>query len=175
MKQKSIFIGVGVIIVLVIAWAVFRPETALVDKKVDESVPKMMNDNKTMMMDENMSMKQDNVMKEMILGKGMFQSGEHNTSGMATIYQLENGKKVLRLSNLNTSNGPDVHVLLVPKKNVMKNSDVMIDKAIDLGPIKGNMGNQNYDIPANVDIEMYHTVSIWCKRFSVNFGSAPIS
>lgn len=177
MKQKSIYIGVGIVVVLVIAWAIFRPETAFVDKKVNEPAPNMrMNDKKTMMPKEDMGMKQDNMdMKmEMVLGKGMFHNGEHDTSGMATIYQLGDNKNVLRLSDFTTSNGPDVHVLLVENKDVMKSSDVMIEKAVDLGSIKGNMGNQNYDTPANIDVSKYHSVVIWCKRFHVSFGAAPL-
>ena len=46
---------------------------------------------------------------------------------------------------------------------------------VELGPMKGNIGDQNYEIPATVDLASYRTVTIWCKRFSVNFGSAPLA
>ncbi|MDH3497546.1 MAG: DM13 domain-containing protein, partial [Gemmatimonadota bacterium] len=46
---------------------------------------------------------------------------------------------------------------------------------VGLGGLKGNVGDQNYDIPAGTDLTRYRTVTIWCRRFSVNFGSAPLS
>jgi hypothetical protein len=179
MKQKSIFIVVGVLVLVVILWAIFRPETAFVDKKVNESSPQqnmMMNEKNPSMPQDDMYKKKDNMMmqKDSVLAKGMFHKGAHDTSGMATIHQLENGKKVLRLSDFATSNGPDVRVLLVTANDVTDSSMVTKDNSIDLGALKGNKGNQNYDIPANVDVSKYHSVTIWCQRFSVNFGTAPL-
>lgn len=162
MKQKKLFIVLGVLVVITILWAIFRPEKAFIDMKVNEALPGTMNN----MSQNNMEMK--------VLAKGMFHSGAHDTAGMATIYQLADGKRVLRLSDFSTSNGPDVKVLLVMADDVMKNSDVTMNNYIQLGDLKGNKGNQNYEIPADVDLSKYHTVTIWCKQFSVNFGSAPL-
>ena len=109
-----------------------------------------------------------------IVDMGRFHSGAHETKGLATIYDFGE-KRVLRLTEFSTSNGPDVHVYLVAAPDVMKDATVKEADVIDLGSIKGNIGDQNYDIPAGVDLTKYRTATIWCKRFSVNFGSAPLT
>jgi hypothetical protein len=108
------------------------------------------------------------------LETGSFASGAHPTSGTATLYKLDDGKTVLRLTNFETSNGPAVHVYLTAATAVNGNSDVTSGKFVDLGGLKGNVGNQNYDVPADIDLSQYHGVSIWCSRFSVNFGYAKL-
>src|SRR5215472_11351009 len=110
------------------------------------------------------------------LETGTFHGKVHNTSGRATIYQEANGKLVLRLTNFKTSNGPDVHVVLIAAKdaeddaNFLKNST----EKVELGALKGNEGDQNYDIPAGTDLKKFQTVSIYCERFNANFGAAPL-
>jgi len=109
-----------------------------------------------------------------ILEMGRFHRGAHETAGLATVYDL-GGKRVLRLTEFTTSNGPDVHVYLVAAPDVNDDATVKRAEFIDLGSMKGNRGDQNYDIPAGVDLAKYRTATIWCKRFSVNFGSAALT
>ena len=78
---------------------------------------------------------------------GQFHKGAHDTSGTATIYQLGDGKRILRLTNFKTSNGPDVHVYLVAANDARDNDTVKKAGFLDLGSIKGNEGDQNYDLP----------------------------
>jgi hypothetical protein len=110
------------------------------------------------------------------LETGTFHGKVHQTSGRATIYQEADGKLVLRLTNFKTSNGPDVHVILVATKdadddaNFLKNST----ERVELGKLKGNQGDQNYDVPAGTDLAKFKTVSIYCERFNANFGAAPL-
>ena len=85
------------------------------------------------------------------------------------------GKKTLRLTNFETSNGPDVHVYLVATQDAKDNDTVTKAGFVDLGSLKGNIGDQNYELPANADLAKYRAVTIWCKRFSVNFGTAPLN
>ena len=92
--------------------------------------------------------------------------------GTAAIYRLADGGRILRFTNFKTSNGPDVHVYLVAADDV--NAAVQRGEFIDLGTIKGNVGDQNYALAHDLDLSKYRTVSIWCKRFSVNFGAAPL-
>jgi hypothetical protein len=107
---------------------------------------------------------------------GTFHGKVHMTSGRATIYKEANGQLVLRLTNFKTSNGPDVHVVLIAAKdadddaNFLKNST----EKLELGALKGNEGDQNYDIPAGTDLDKFQTVSIYCERFNANFGAAPL-
>ena len=110
-----------------------------------------------------------------MLAHGSFHSGAHKTEGMAAVYQLADGKRALRLTHFETSNGPAVHVYLVAANDARDNATVKSAGFIDLGPIKGNKGDQNYDVPRSADLMKYRAVTIWCARFGVNFGTAPLS
>jgi hypothetical protein len=103
---------------------------------------------------------------------GTFVSGAHATTGTATIYKLDDGSRVLRLTDFSTSNGPKVHVILAD--HAISGNDVIDAKAIDLGDLKGNTGNQNYAIPASADLSGVKSVAIYCERFNVNFGAATL-
>jgi electron transfer DM13 len=108
------------------------------------------------------------------LSSGRFHSNAHPTSGLATIYRLPDGGRVLRLTQFATSNGPDVRVYLVAAGDVQDEAAAKQAGIVDLGALKGNIGDQNYDVPADLDLTKYRAVSIWCRRFSVNFGAAPL-
>ena len=105
---------------------------------------------------------------------GRFYSILHPTAGAATIYQIGNGTRILRLTNFSTSNGPDVHVYMVAADDAKDASTVEKAGFVDLGVIKGNIGDQNYTLGSDFDLAKYRAVSIWCKRFSVNFGAAAL-
>lgn len=92
--------------------------------------------------------------------------GIHNAEGVAKVIALNDGSTVLRLENFKATNGPDLYVYLGTDKSA---SDIVY-----LGRLKGNIGNQNYPIPAGIDLTSYNTVLIWCKAFSVLFGSAKL-
>jgi hypothetical protein len=114
--------------------------------------------------------------KAMTLATGAFHGKVHNTSGRATIYQQQDGKLVLRLTNFKTSNGPDVHVILIAAKNADDDANFLKSniERVELGKLKGNEGDQNYEIPEGTDLSKFQTVSIYCERFNVNFGAAPL-
>jgi len=130
------------------------------------------------------SMKQDNMKQDKMQDEGMaktlftgkFHGKVHATSGRATVYQEADGKLVLRLTNFKTSNGPDVHVILVATKDAMDDANFLKDNTekLELGKLKGNEGDQNYEIPAGTDLTKFRTVSIYCERFNANFGAAPL-
>ena len=108
---------------------------------------------------------------------GTFHGKVHQTSGRATIYQEADGKLVLRITNFKTSNGPDVHVILVAVKDADDDANFLKSKTprVELGSLKGNEGDQNYEIPAGTDLAKFQTVSIYCERFNANFGAAPLA
>ena len=108
------------------------------------------------------------------LAAGSFHDGAHETKGQAGVYQLADGKRVLRLTDFQTSNGPDVRVYLVAADDAKDNDTVKNAGFIEISPLKGNVGDQNYDLPAEADLSKYRAVTIWCKRFGVNFGTAPL-
>jgi hypothetical protein len=106
---------------------------------------------------------------------GSFHSVAHETSGIATLFRLSDGSRVLRLTGFATSNGPDVRVYLVAAPDASDDATVKRAGFVELGKLKGNLGDQNYDVPANLDLDKYRAVTIWCRRFGVNFGTAPLT
>ena len=93
--------------------------------------------------------------------------GIHNAEGMVKVIPLNNGNNILRLENLRATNGPDLYVYLSTDKT---NSD-----SISLGKLKANNGNQNYNVPSGTNLAKYDTVLIWCRPFSVLFGSTKLT
>ncbi|MEU3352957.1 DM13 domain-containing protein [Streptomyces sp. NPDC037389] len=112
------------------------------------------------------------------LATGRLISHEHETSGTVRILRLPDGSRTLRLENLDTSNGPDLRVLITdaPVKEGRAGWFVF-DKGThtSLGKLKGNKGDQNYALPADLDLNRYTSVSIWCDRFDVSFGAAALT
>ena len=107
----------------------------------------------------------------LVVGGGNFQDADsfHKGSGTATILQ-QGEARVLRFEDFMVTNGPDLHVLLV--ENVEGGSEM--GNYLDLGPLKGNIGNQNYEIPAGVNLEDYSGIMIYCVPFHVVFATAPL-
>jgi hypothetical protein len=95
------------------------------------------------------------------------EDGIHNAEGIAKVIPLQDRSNILRLENLHVTNGPDLYVYIATDKSA---SDF-----VSLGKLKANNGNQNYDIPSETDLTKYDTVLIWCRPFSVLFGSAELA
>jgi hypothetical protein len=109
---------------------------------------------------------------------GTFISHEHTTTGSVRVIEHPDGTRQLAIEGLETTNGPDVHVWLSAGP-VIEGFDGWFTAAgyeyVDLGPIKGNLGDQLYDIPAGVDLSVFRTVDLWCVQFSVSFGAAALA
>jgi hypothetical protein len=105
------------------------------------------------------------------LANGTFESLAHAGSGTAAIVELEDGSRVLTFDDLSTDNGPDLRVYLVAGEATSGS----VGEFVDLGGLKGNRGDQQYEIPADVDVSQYTTVAIWCRAFSVGFARATLS
>jgi len=120
------------------------------------------------------SMKHDEMAKTLYTGK--FHGKVHPTEGRATVYQQADGKLLLRLTGFKTSNGPDVHVILAATKDASDDANFLKSNTerLELGKLKGNEGDQNYEVPAGTDLSKFTTVSIYCERFNANFGAAPL-
>ena len=155
-KWTKIAIPVAAVAIF-LAWYAFRPERLLINRQVDEALPAA----------------QGGLVPQP-LESGSFYSILHPTSGTATIYQLGDGTRLLRLTSFRTSNGPDVHVYMVAADDAKDAATVRQAGFVDLGVIKGNIGDQNYALGRDLDLTKYRSVSIWCKRFSVNFGAAAL-
>ena len=155
-KWTKVAIPVVAVVVLV-AWYAFRPERLVVNRSVNEAFPSGQGGS-----------------SPQSLVAGQFYSILHPTAGTATIYQMGDGTRVLRLTSFSTSNGPDVHIYMVAADDAKDIATVEKAGFVDLGVIKGNIGDQNYALGSDLDLAKYRAVSIWCKRFSVNFGAAAL-
>ncbi len=156
MRKWKIVVPIAVIALLV-AWYAFRPERLVVNRQVDEAMPVT-----------------QAASPARALESGSFYGVMHPTEGTATIYRMGDGARVLRFTNFKTSNGPDVHIYMVAADDAKDSASVLRAGFIDLGTIKGNIGDQNYTLGPDVDLSKYRAVSVWCKRFSVNFGAVPL-
>ena len=113
-----------------------------------------------------------------VLAQGTLVSHEHATTGAVRIVLAADGIRYLRLDDLDTSNGPQVEVWLTDAKVVTGTAGWYVfddGRHVSLGPLKGNKGNQNYALPADLDLGPYRSVSIWCARFHVSFGAAELA
>ena len=156
--SKKLAVIIVVLVAVAGAWYAFRPERLFINQKVNEQFPTVSAAN----------------VAPMKLAAGEFHAGAHETKGTAAIFKLADGKRTLRLTNFETSNGPDVHVYLVAAADAKDSETVKSAGFVELGSLKGNIGDQNYDVPATVDLAKYRAVTIWCARFNVNFGTAPL-
>jgi hypothetical protein len=137
-------------------WWAFRPEKLFINQKVNEAPPASLSS------------------EPETLFTGKLEGKVHPTSGRATIYKQSDGKQYLRLTDFATSNGPDVHVLLVKADDKALDQEIVKGdlENVELGSLKGNQGDQNYDLPASVDLNKYQAVAIYCERFHAVFGVA---
>jgi len=159
MNRRKVILISGAVVFAAL-WYLFRPELLFVNRTVNESLPAM-------------TSASAGATAPAALVAGQFHKGAHDTVGTATVYETE-GRRLLRLTNFKTSNGPDVHVYLVAANDATDDTTVKQAGFIDLGSIKGNEGDQNYDVPSTADLAKYRAVTIWCARFNVNFGTAPL-
>jgi hypothetical protein len=157
MKTWTIIAVPVAALAVLVAWYEFRPERLVVNRRVDDAMPT-----------------DRGGLSAQTIESGHFYSILHPTEGTATIYRLVDGTRVLRFTGFRTSNGPDVHVYMVAAEDAKDIATVQQAGFIDLGVIKGNVGDQNYTLSSELDLSKYRAVSIWCKRFSVNFGAAAL-
>lgn len=192
----AIIAAIIVIPGLAFAWWLGSP--LFIDKTVDEEFPALMN----AIVPEGMEMAQANATMEAVMDNettveeemmeamgamlapdavkvGQFRDGDsfHRGSGSATIYDLGTDGFVLRFEDFNVINGPDLRVLLTTHADPMGRGDVHADDVtyVELGKLKGNIGNQNYPIPDDVNVDDQHSVVIYCKPFQVVFAVAPLA
>jgi hypothetical protein len=148
-KKRIVWFAVALVAMLGL-WYAFRPELLFINKKVDEAPPAQA------------------AGQPIPLFTGQFHGDVHKTSGRATIYQLAKESRVVTLTNFSTSSGPALHVILLDGSGVSTESDFTLSdvKNQDLGELKGNQGDQNYALPASVDLKRFNTVAIYCVRFT---------
>ena len=156
--RNKLLSSVAGIVVLAGVWWAFRPEKLFINQKVNEAAPM------------SIDAEAQPVYTGTLAGK------IHPTSGRATIYKSGDGKEYLRLSDFMTSNGPDVHVVLVRSEDKQLEQEIVKGELdhLELGSLKGNQGDQNYDLPAAADLNKYQAVAIYCEKFHALFGVAKL-
>jgi Electron transfer DM13 len=109
--------------------------------------------------------------------KGSFRDADsaHKGKGNATIFETDAGSKVLRFTDFEATNGPDLKVWLVKAASIQSSADVKASEWLGLGPLKGNIGDQNYIIPTDTPLADYKSVVIWCEQFGVLFAAADLA
>lgn len=171
--RAAVVIGVLVVISVALFW--FQPWKLFVDDRVDDPVPTAStaaDDGETATTTGDPS---PPVQVEPVeLRHGAFISRDHGTSGAALVLELADGSRFLRFEELDTDNGPDLYVYLTTTP-ADGDESAFDDDFVSLGRLQGNLGNQNYALPADVDLERYTTVVIWCDRFNSAFGAADLS
>jgi hypothetical protein len=155
--KKSIAAIMGML-TLMAAWWLFRPEKLWVNVKVNEPAP------------FSSSADRQPVYTGLLAGRA------HPTSGRASIYETPDGKRDLRLTDFMTSNGPDVHVVLAQSADEDLRQDFVKGRlnSIEVGMLKANQGDQNYDLPDSAELTKYDAVVIYCERFHAVFGLAKL-
>lgn len=200
-KELKLVAGIiGVVIVGVLAFGVFGVQTLFFDSEANEAVPVFSSgsasglasddidgsktDDMNQFMEDNQTPSQLSASDDMPdtgdeiirLVEGSFINRTHPGSGTAVVLTDQSeSQRFLRLEdNFETDNGPDLNVYLVAGVNAESDSGQFDDDVIDLGDLKGNIGSQNYELPADVDLSVYNTVVIWCVRFGVAFTAADL-
>ncbi len=112
-----------------------------------------------------------------LVAQGQFTDADaiHKGSGRATLYRLQDGAHAIRFEEFRTTNGPALVVYLAKHPNPQSASDVTDVGFVDLGKLKGNVGNQNYLIPAGTPVGEFNSVVIWCELFDVLFSPAALN
>ncbi len=191
-RKKTIWLAVGgvVLVAVIVGLLLFQPWLLFVDDKVDEAdeageVVGTASDglSQTSFPDgQPTDTGTADGPRRVELAGADFIDAEHGTSGRAVIYLRDDGSRYLRLEGFETSNGPDVHVWITDQKSGgdcegCSDSWGIYDDGdyVKLGSLKGNIGDQNYEIPGDADLSDMKSVVIWCDRFNVAFGTAAIA
>ncbi len=195
--MKAITGAIIAVVVLALGWFLVSP--LFIDREVDESFDIVLADGSfnmdgvmAMPQEERMSMKddilaaaagmQDKSMTEdmpeapSVVASGTFVDADaaHKGEGNAMLYALPNGSHVVRFEDFRVTNGPDLYVYLAKHPSPASADDVVDGGYLNLGKLKGNVGNQNYPLPEGTDVTEYGSVVIWCQLFGVLFSPAAL-
>jgi hypothetical protein len=174
-RRTWIWLAAGVVAVVAAVGLIwFQPQKLFYDQRVDEALPSVAapptDDRPT---DDGPTTGTAAPAQPVELAAGSFVSREHETVGTARVLQLPDGQVIVRFEGFETSNGP-VLVVWLSQNTADGPDDGFDDDYIDLGPLKGNIGDQNYVVPPEIDATAFTSVVVWCDRFDVSFGAADL-
>ena len=170
MKRVLVVVGVVAAVVLAVGLPLFEPWRAFTSSTIDEAEPRV--DTSTPAPSSEAT--PVDAPAQTVLATGEFVDAEHGTSGTVRILELADGRRFVRLEDLATSDGPDLHVWLSEARSGGAWGSYDDGREIRLGDLKATHGNQNYAIPAGADLSGMRSVVIWCDRFNVAFGTAAV-
>lgn len=176
-RRRAIWIAAGSVVVIGVAFALywFTPWKLFIDRHVNETLPAVATEPVAVATSTPTTTRSPARPQPVLLARGEFISHEHSTSGIASVIRQPDGSRALALANLRTSDGPVVKVWLTDRKVTADDWHVFDDGTyVDLGGLKGNIGNQLYRIPDAADLSELQSVTIWCDRFDVSFGAAEL-
>lgn len=170
----------AVVVVAVVGFLLFRPDTLFTDVQADETLDEAFAATTTAAPvetpstapDEPVTTVQGASIEPLQISTGQFIGLDHSAEGTAGVYE-QDGRYVLRFEDdTNIQNGPDLYVWVLPADSYEGGSP---SDYIDLGTLKGTIGGQNYELPEGFDPQLHRSVLIWCLRFAVPFATAPLS
>jgi hypothetical protein len=172
MRKPVSWVVLGVLTVgVVVGMWLFQPWKLFVDQTVDEALPDVT------VSTEPATSGSPSPASE-VLADGTFITHEHDTTGTVQVVRLPDGRRVLAVKDLDTSNGPDLRVWLTDREVIAGRAGWHVfddGRYLELGRLKGNQGSQVYTIPKSADLSDYRSVTIWCRRFAVSFGAAELA
>lgn len=158
--------------VFVLVW--FQPQKLFMDETVVEEIPTAAAEDAKRGSDRTSDAPMRAPSSEPVeLARGQLISLDHGTSGTVRVLELADGSQIVRLEGLDTDNGPDLFLYLTSNP-ADGEEGAFDDDFLNLGRLKGNQGDQNYDLPGGTSLERYATVVIWCDRFDSAFGAADL-
>ena len=192
-KNKPLVLVAGIAFVGVLAWLAFGffgIQTAFLDNEVDQAGP-VFSSGEQLTEEELLALMESEEFQQAMLDaegnpieanesvgdtdmsgdiitqfSGDFAGvSSYTITGQALVLNDGTDQRFLRFEDFSTNNGPDLKVILRAE-----NGDL-----VNLGPLQGNIGNQNYEIPPEVDLNVFNAVEIYCERFGVTFGGASLS
>ena len=193
LRRRGLLVALGAfgVAALVIAAGLFQPWRLFVDERADDLLPTEAVVSSSVIESADPAPGQPSATgskprptrdpataEPKIIRTGRLISHEHRTSGQVKIIKLADGSRLLRFEDLDTSSGPDLRVWLSSGRVIEGKAGWYLfgrHPHVELGRLKANLGNQNYAVPADVDLAELRSVTIWCKRFRVSFGAAALS
>jgi len=189
MTNRTIVIMAGIVALVVIlatGWYFISP--LFINRSVDEALPSSISietsrpptttaveSQSDVLPDKTMdeAMPEEEQVSSLLSGQFIDADNFHRGSGKVSILELSEGSRILRMEDFFVTNGPDLHVLLAVGSKPTGKED--LGQYVDLGELKGNLGNQNYPIPDDIDLESFQSVVIYCVPFHVVFSTAHLS
>jgi hypothetical protein len=166
-------IGAVALVIVIVVLVVFQPQKLFIDDEVNETIPVAAGPPGPSDSTPTPTPAPEVPAGPTTLLNGSFISRDHGTRGAASVLDV-GGTRYLRIEDLDTDNGPSLYVYL-STNTANGPEEAFDDDIVDLGSLKGNVGNQNYELPADVDLTRYASVVIWCDRFDAAFGAADLA